>query len=296
MHYIDTHSHLQDKALRDKLDFTISKMKEESITSITVGTDYQSSAEAKALAADHDSIFYTIGVHPCDDEMATFDENEFEKLLSDRCVAIGECGLDYFYFEKNKIKNSLEREIDQSIPIYNIDREIDRQRDLFIQQIEFAKKHKLPLMLHGRPSAIDKIDNPTGMDAYEDMICILDKETTEKFKGNVHFFTGDINIAKQFLYLGFDFSFGGVLTLTHDYDGVVRYIPLERIHVETDSPYVSSKGKDGKRASIPNTPLSIKIVIEKIAEIKGLNVNVVATQLLENAERLYGVKFPSNIN
>ena len=290
MHYIDTHSHLHDKALRDKLDFTILKMKEDNITTITIGTDYGTSIEAQALATDHDSIFYTIGVHPCDDEMANFDENDFEKLLSDRCVAIGECGLDYFYFEKNKIKNTLERERDQSIPIYNIDREIDRQQRLFIQQIEFAKKHKLPLMLHGRPSAIDKIDNPTGMDAYEDMIYILGE--AQKFKGNVHFFVGDIEIAKRFIDLGFDFSFGGVLTLTHDYDEVVRYIPIDRIHAETDSPYVSPKDKDGKGASIPNTPLNIKIIIEKIAEIKNLDVNVVAIELLKNTERLYGIKFP----
>ena len=303
MHYIDTHSHLHDRALYEKLDFTISKMKEEGIASITIGTDYQTSTEAKALATNHDSIFYTIGVHPCDDEIANFDENDFEKLLSDRCVAVGECGLDYFYFEKNKIKNTLERERDQSIPIYNIDREIDRQQRLFIQQIEFAKKHKLALMLHGRPSAIDKIDNPTGMDAYEDMIYILEHAgplptsparggDAQSMIGNVHFFVGDIEIAKRFIDLGFDFSFGGVLTLTHDYDEVVRYIPIDRIHAETDSPYVSPKDKDGKRASIPNTPLNIKIIIEKIAEIKNLDVNVVAIELLKNTERLYGIKFP----
>ena len=301
MKYIDTHCHLHDKALHSKLDFTILKMKEDKIIGITIGTDYETSIEAKALAENNENIFYTIGVHPCDDEMATFDENKFEKLLSDRCVAIGECGLDYYYFKKNKIKNTLEREKDQSILIYNIDEEIDRQQRLFIQQIAFAKKHKLPLMLHGRPSVIDKIDNPTGMDAYEDMIYILEHASlppapssvggeTQKIHGNVHFFVGNIEIAKRFMDLGFDFSFGGVITVTHDYDDVLRYIPIEHIHAETDSPYVSPKDKDGKRVSVPNTPLNIKIIIAKIAEIKRLPLECVEQQLLINAERLYCIK------
>ncbi len=288
MRYIDTHSHIHDKALQDKLDVTLSKMKEEDIATITIGTDYETSKEARALAQSHENIFYTIGVHPCDDSEATFDEKEFQNLLSDKCVAIGECGLDYFYFAKNKEKLG---------ELYNIDREVDRQQQLFIRQIEFANKNNLPLMLHGRPSQKDEIDNPNGMDAYEDMIYILQNAVLtpshprkEKMTGNVHFFVGSVDIAKQFLYLGFDFSFGGVLTLTKDYDEVVRYIPIKRIHVETDSPYVSSKGKDGKRASIPNTPLNIKIVIEKIAELKGLDFETVNNQLLKNAERLYNIK------
>ena len=300
MKYIDTHCHLHDKALRNKLDFTSLKMKEESIYSVTIGTDYDTSIEAKVLAENNENIFYTIGVHPCDDERATFNENEFENLIGKKCVAIGECGLDYFYFKKNKNKNTLEREKDQSIPIYNVDRDIDRQQRLYIQQIAFAKKHKLPLMLHGRPSERNIIDNPNGMDAYEDMIYILEHtdfplapssggRETQKIRGNVHFFVGSIEIAKRFMDLGFDFSFGGVITITHDYDEVLRYIPIERIHAETDSPYVSPKDKDGKRVSIPNTPLNIKIIIAKIAEIKRLPLEHVEQQLLINAENLYGI-------
>ncbi len=294
MKYIDTHSHIHDKALLDKRDLIILKMKEEGIASITIGTDLHTSMQAMTLAQSNSNIFYTIGVHPCDDSEANFNEKEFEKLISDRCVAIGECGLDYYYFDKNKER------LGQA---FNIDREVDRQQQLFIKQIEFAKKYKLPLMLHGRPSDKNEIDNPTGMDAYEDMIYILNssstintsqvetllqvEKTTQRFRGNVHFFVGNVEIAKKFLDLGFDFSFGGVVTLTHDYDEVLRYISIERIHAETDSPYVSPKNENGKRASIPNTPLNIKIIIEKIAEIKRLPLEDVERQLLINAERLY---------
>ena len=287
MKYIDTHCHLHDKSFKgkdlmvsDMSDKIILQMKSEGIYGITIGTDYETSIEAKSLAQDNENIFYTIGVHPCDNEKAIFDESKFEKLMSEKCVAIGECGLDYFYFKKNK---------DRLGDTYNIDREVDRQQRLFIQQITFANQHNLPLMLHGRPSVKDIIDNPNGMNAYEDMLYILEK-TGSQMGGNVHFFVGSIEIAKRFMDLGFDFSFGGVITLTREYDDVIRYIPIERIHAETDSPYVSPKSREGKRASIPNTSLNIQIIINKISEIKNIPLAKVEEQLLINAERLYCIK------
>ena len=98
----------------------------------------------------------------------------------------------------------------------------------------------------------------------------------------MHFFVGDINIAQRFMDIGFTFSFGGVLTLTHDYDEVLRSIPIDYIHAETDSPYVTPKDKDGNKVAKRNDSQYIDIVVAKIAEIKGLELEYVKNKLKQN--------------
>ena len=294
MKYIDVHSHLHDKAFDSKVeidgfnierDLLISALKEKDICTITIGTDYDTSLAAKILAESNENIYYTIGVHPHDNLNATFDEKEFKYLLGPKCVAIGECGLDYFYLKKN-----YEKIIKVSYEDY-IKKEKNRQKELFLKQINFARENNLPLMLHGRPSQKNEIDNPNGMDAYHDMINILravPREASAKW-GNVHFFVGNIEIANKFMELGFDFSLGGVLTISRDYDEVIRHIPIERIHAETDSPYVVPRGADGKRVSKINSPLNIEIIINKIAELKSIDKENLNEQLLVNAKNLFGI-------
>ena len=326
--YIDFHTHMHDKAFDLDSDAVTQSIINKNITIVTIGTDIVESRKAKALSdkyflSGNENIFYTIGVHPHDDMNARFDESnekDFEELLyaldkngnkikNKMCIAIGECGLDYFYLKGDKEKGLIE----------NMDREVDKQKDIFINQIKFAIKHDLPLMIHGRCSPQDEIDNPAGMDAYEDIIFILEKfykkeirnqnkldnnfkekvvEVKEevikknRINGNVHFFVGDINIAQRFIDLGFTFSFGGVLTLTHDYDEVLKYIPLEYIHAETDSPYVTPKDKEGKKVILSleknnrnrNSSENINIIVAKIAELKSLELNFVKRKLKENFE------------
>ena len=210
--YIDFHTHMHDKSFDIDHSDVMQSILDKNIAIVTIGTDIAESRRAKDLSdkytsLGHANIFYTIGVHPHDDMSATFNfenEKDFEKLLSPRCIAIGECGLDYFYLKGDKEKGLIE----------NIDREVDRQRELFISQIKFAIKHDIPLMIHGRPSEKAETDNPSGMDAYEDILDILEKFYTKetnnlsgdsaesKINGNVHFFVGDINIAQRFkIYL-----------------------------------------------------------------------------------------------
>ena len=319
--YIDFHTHMHDKAFDLDSDAVTQSIINKNITIVTIGTDIVESRKAKALSdkyflSGNENIFYTIGVHPHDDMNARFDESnekDFEELLyaldkngnkikNKMCIAIGECGLDYFYLKGDKEKGLIE----------NMDREVDKQKDIFINQIKFAIMHDLPLMIHGRCSPQDDIDNPTGMDAYEDIIFILEKfYKKNKINGNVHFFVGDINIAQRFIDLGFTFSFGGVLTLTHDYDEVVKYIPLEYIHAETDSPYVTPKDKEGnkmenkinteeilalknltekeikdihKKNKYRNSSENINIIVAKIAELKNLEIEFVKEKLKENFE------------
>ena len=300
MKYIDVHSHMHDKAFDINRNELIQSLKEKNIHTITIGTDYETSLAAKKLAEANENVYYTIGVHPHDDVTAIFDENKFKDLLGPKCLAIGECGLDYFRLAEDREKGIIE----------NMDREVDRQQQLFEIQIEFAISVDKPLMLHGRPSKKNEIDNPDGMDAYEDMLYILTNSTPSGFasspkgalnakedtldqalvkRGIVHFFVGNIDIANKFMDLGFDFSLGGVLTISRDYDEMIKYLPLDRIHAETDSPYVVPRDSEGKRVSKINSPLNIEIIINKIAEIKNISATDLNSQLLLNAERLFGI-------
>lgn len=278
---IDIHSHIHDQAYDSDRLTIIEEMSSRDIATVTIGTDYETSVAAATLASQHENIYYTIGVHPCDDVHAQFDELEFKKLLGPKCFAVGECGLDYFYLKSNREKGS----------IINIDSEIDRQQQLFIDQIDFARENNLPLMLHGRPSHPDELDNPNGMDAYEDMLYILEQyyqpnQEANTRNGIVHFFVGDVAIAQRFLNIGFDFSLGGVITITDEYDDMIRSLPLGRIHVETDSPYVIPR-IDNKKVAKRNAPIYIDIIIQRLSELKGVEENSLRATLLENFQNMF---------
>jgi TatD DNase family protein len=271
-------------------------IKNKNIQIITIGTDKINNQKAHDLAHSYENVFYTAGLHPHDNLKEDFVLDDYEKYMTDtKCVAVGECGLDYFYLKSDKEKGLIE----------NIDREVDRQRDVFVKQIELAKKYNKPLMIHGRPSEKDDTDNPDGVDAYEDMLFILEKyydaddaafggvinpiSENKKANGNVHFFVGDKNIADRFIKIGFTFSFGGVITLSRDYDEVLKHIDLDYMHAETDSPYVTPKNADGKRVGKINSSEYIEIIINKIAEIKSVNKQDLIQKLEENFKRDFSI-------
>lgn len=262
--FIDVHSHLHDKAFDEDRENVVLEMKEKGFATITVGTDLMESRKAISCAEKYDNVWATVGMHPVDNRTEVFDRETYkEMLMHQKVVALGECGLDYFHikeFEGNK------------------DAEIDRQHRLFMEQIELAAECGKPLMLHGRPDA--------GMDAYEDMIHILEnakKRLGEKVRGNAHFFVGDSVIAKRFNDLGFTVSFSGVITFAKMYEDTVRSIPLDMMHAETDSPYATPVPHRGKR----NTSLYVEHIYEKIAEIKGMEKEEVRVQLIKNAKRVF---------
>ncbi len=277
--FFDLHSHLHDKAYHHDVEEVIGEMKSYGVGSITVGTDLLLSKEAIALAEKHDNLYATIGLHPADNVTEDFDEKAFEKLLgSKKIVGVGECGLDYHYIE-----NFFERDKEEKGLIHTRDEEKNRQQRIFKEQVEFACKHNLPLMLHGRPSK-------KSMDAYEDMLIILEeakKEHGTKLRGNTHFFVGNIEIAKRFVDIGFTMSFSGVITFTKDYDDVVRFLPITMIHAETDSPYATPSPFRGKR----NSPMYVQEVVAKIAVLRNEPFEEVRTQLLENAKRIFDLTF-----
>lgn len=286
--YIDCHSHPHDKEYKDEninSDEFLAQLKLDGGATIAIGTDYENSGLAIELALKHENIWATIGIHPADNHSEIFDEEKFVSLLESsvdkngnrKVVAIGECGLDYFYFDKTFGKD-WENDLAKK---EKVQAEIKRQKEIFKRQIEFAIKHNLPLVIHGRPSK-------NSMNAYEDILEILEGRAgkSEAFSGHAHFFVGNLEIAERFLNLGFLLSFDGPITFTTDYDEVIKFTPIERIMIETDSPYASPAPHRGKI----NFPEYVVFVAEKIAKLKNLSKEEVLEITKNNAIKLFNLK------
>jgi TatD DNase family protein len=255
MKYIDIHAHLNFSDFDEDREEVIHRTIDQKMGVINIGTNLKTSKEVVELT-EYTNFFACVGIHPTEIDMV-FDMNqareELKKLATenDKVVGIGECGLDYFH-------------IDGDIKEYK-----DRQKEIFKMQIELSKELKLPLMIHCR-------------DAYHHLIEILEEYQGEVF-GNVHFFAGSIDDAKRLMDLGFTISFTGVATFAPQYQELIEFVPLEKMHAETDSPFVAPVPFRGKR----NEPLYTLEVIKKISEIKGLPTQKVEEQLLKNFESLF---------
>ncbi|MBP6908243.1 MAG: TatD family hydrolase [Candidatus Pacebacteria bacterium] len=260
--HIDIHSHLNLSQFDTDREEVIAKMKEEGVGTITVGTDYSTSVFAVELAEKHDNLFACIGIHPTDFVTETFEYEKMHTLaVHPRVVAIGECGLDYY------------REPTEEDRV--------RQKALFEAHIKLAQEVGKPLMIHARP-------RKGSMDAYEEVLDILEesKKTYPNLKANFHFFVGDMAIAKRVLALGCTMSFDGPITFARDYDEVIRMLPLESIMVETDAPFASPLPYRGKRCE----PWMVSEIVKKIAEIKEMPVDEVASVLRSNAIKMFQLK------
>ena len=276
--YIDCHSHPHDEKYKREgvdVDKVLRDLELDGGATIAIGTDYNLSVEALELAKKHENVWCTIGVHPADNHAEIWDE-KFQKLFDEnknKIVGVGECGLDYYYFDKIKKEK----------PDFDIDAEVERQKILFKQQIEFAIKNNLPLVIHGRPSK-------NSMDAYRDVLDILEdvKKGGEAaaLKGHAHFFVGNLEIAKRFLEIGFLVSFDGPITFTTEYDEVIKFLPMENIMIETDSPYATPTPFRGQI----NYPIYVKEVAKKIAELKNLTQEEVLEITKNNAIKLFNLK------
>lgn len=264
MRFFDTHSHPQFHDYAEDREEVFSRMKDERVSTIVVGTHFSTSKEAVALARNNSGVFACIGVHPNDSE-EMFNAGEFKGLLDEKVVAIGECGLDYF-------RSSAE--VDGA-----------RQKENFETQIRFAVEHDLPLMLHVRSSK-------GSQDAHEEAQEILrsyQKENGERIRGTSHFFTGSLEIARGYWDMGFAVSFPGVITFARDYDEVVRQAPESLMLSETDAPYATPVPFRGKR----NEPAYVVEVVRRIAQIRGVDMEVAAEQLFDNACRIFKIRAES---
>lgn len=275
MKYFDAHTHVNFIAFKDDMDAAIKRASDAGVGMNTVGTQFDTSKEAVAIAEKYDNVWATVGLHPIHTGKSYHDEKElgeggkaftsrgeefdaaqYEELArSPKVIAIGECGLDYFRLEADTKQ---------------------KQEEAFVQQIELANKVQKPLMLHIRASKGTD-------DAYEDALELL--KTHAKVAGNSHFFAGSWNIAQKYLEAGITLSFTGVITFTHDYDEIIKNAPLDMLLSETDAPYVAPVPYRGKR----NEPVYVIEVAKQIARIRGEDEEKVCEQLVANARRIFGI-------
>ena len=274
--FIDIHSHLNFAAYDADREGVLQRMKESNVRTITVGTQRDTSAKAVELAHKYDHLYAIVGLHPIHTDVThhdaeelggnetkeftsrgeVFDYEYYKKLAQEpKVVGIGECGLDFYHITEGGE---------------------EKQRNAFVAQIELAKELQKPLMLHLRSG--------NGRDAFEEALEIL-KPYKGSVRGNAHFFAGTAEQAKAFIDLGFSVSFTGVITFAKQYQEVVKAVPLDMMHAETDSPYVSPEPFRGKR----NEPTHVIQVVKKIAEIKKLSLEEVSLQLLKNAKRVWDI-------
>jgi TatD DNase family protein len=264
--YIDVHTHVNLDAFHEDWKEVEEHTLREGVAHINVGTGKETSLRASELAREFGGgVYATVGLHPVraggshdndGSEPETFDDAYYRSLaLGKEVVAIGECGFDYYRVEKETK---------------------ERQEEAFIAQIQLANDLGKPLMLHIR-------DAGGSMGAYEDALSVV--KAHAKVRGNVHFFAGTYDIAKQFWDIGYTTSFTGVITFADQYDEVVRKAPIEMLHAETDAPYVAPKPFRGQR----NEPLHVREVYKRIAEIRGEDTEAVRLALLENARKLFKI-------
>jgi TatD DNase family protein len=282
--YFDIHSHLDFPEYGLDFKAVIERMNQNEVGTITVGTDLESAKRAVALAEKYENIWACIGIHPADNHNEIWNESEFEKLVQHpKVVAIGECGLDFFRLPTNEVTGELDLE--------KVAVEKARQQELFEKQIQFAIKHDKTLMIHCRDV---KNSNLVYEETYKTLKKYKSGELSqEKFGENeshnlrihLHFFAGDLEVAKKFLELDATFSFTGVITFANQYDEVIKFLPLEKIMSETDAPFVAPLPYRGKR----NEPAYVIEVVKKLAELKGLSVEDLSNKILENLKRVFTI-------
>ncbi len=291
---LDIHAHLHDPAFDADRDAVVKRAFDAGVTKIiTIGTDIEESRRAVACAERHEGVYASVGIHPNEIESPNANHQEILSelkeiaLSSDKVVAIGECGLDYFMREGQGERKTADAPPAGGTTVVS-EREKALQEELFLMQIDLAQELNLPLIIHCRPS--------TGtVDAYEDVFEIL-HNTKYKIQNTVlHCYMGDTEVTKKFLELpGIRFSFTGNITYSvkksvagtkDDLTEVVKMIPIDRMLAETDCPYLAPVPYRGKR----NEPAYVVSVIEKIAELKGISRETAAQAVIAGAEKIFSI-------
>ena len=252
----DSHCHLNDENLYPRIDEVIENAKKTGVRKfLVVGYDKASSFLAVDIANRYEECYAAIGFHPTEIEgVSEKDYQETMSLISNpKVVAIGEIGLDYHW-----VKDPLLRE---------------NQKKWFIKQIEFANEHHLPISIHNREST-------------EDCVEIL-KEHTPKYSGVMHCYSGSVETMKTVLDLGLYISLGGTVTFTNAKTPkeVAEVVPLDKLLIETDSPYLTPHPHRGEK----NEPKYICLVLEEIAKLKDMSKKHLEDVIYKNTCRLFNV-------
>jgi len=269
---VDTHSHLSFKAYDKDRNEVLKRIKDAGMVCVDVGTKYETSKNAIELAEKNENIYASIGMHPIhiktdlmklkmDKEEGAFEPlgEEYDKARyrelakSAKVVAIGEVGLDYYYKPKTKSRQEAFKE---------------KQKQVFIQQLELAEELNLPVIIHCRS-------------AFDDLYEIL---KTRKLKGVIHCFSGNWQEAQKYLDLGFYLGINGIIYKL-DLKEVIEKTPLEKILLETDCPYLAPPKAGIER----NEPIFVKYVAGTVAEIKKISFEQVAEITTANPKELFGI-------
>ncbi|MBI3302659.1 MAG: TatD family hydrolase [Deltaproteobacteria bacterium] len=254
---VDSHAHIQGSEFAADVAQVIRRAQEAGVEKIVVvggSGDLSSNQAALELANFSPGLFATVGMHPHDAKAVSEEDIERLKVLArnPKVVAVGETGLDFYY-------DHSPREI---------------QIELFCRFIHMARQAGLPIVVHNR-------------EAQREVAELIRNEGKRELRGVIHCFTGDYEAAKEFLDLGFYLSFTGIITFKNadSLRDVVRKLPLDRILVETDSPYLAPVPHRGKR----NEPAFVRFVAETVARVRGVALEEVAHATSLNAQRLFGI-------
>ena len=256
MELIDSHSHIYGKEFAQDFPEMLERASAAGVsTIIAVGADLESSREALALADAYDRIYCSVGIHPHDADRVTEPCYQVVRELaqgSSKVVAIGEVGLDFYRDRSAR----------------------PAQEEVFRRFIRLARELKLPLIIHDR-------------DAHERIVAILREEGAAEVGGVLHCFSGDLQMARDVIEMGFRISIPGTVTYSSNeaLREVVRQVKIEQLLVETDAPYLSPVPHRGKR----NEPAFVRYAAERIAELKGLSAEDVGRITSFNARRLFGI-------
>lgn len=249
----DTHAHYDDEKFDEDREALLSTMQEKAIeTIVNVGASMATCHKTLEIANRYSFIYGALGVHPCDVDELTEADMEWIAAQSrnDKIVAVGEIGLDYY-------RDDVDRNV---------------QKKWFVRQMQLAREIKLPIIIHSRDAAADTYD-------------IMKAEHAEEIGGVVHCYSYTKEMARQFLEMDFYFGLGGVLTFSNakKVKEAAEYIPMDRIVLETDCPYLAPTPNRGKR----NSSLNLPYVVQELARIKGLSEQGIIDITNRNAHALY---------
>ncbi len=285
---IDSHTHTNFNSFKDDYQQVIQRALDQEINLINVGSQYSTSARAIKIAQLYSNgVYAAIGLHPIhlfdievdEDEIEfasrqeRFEANKYQDLIKQdkakKIVAVGEIGLDYYHLPKNKFFDEVKK----------------IQVEQLILQLKFAVKNNLPVIIHCRGSQQDAFG------AYDDIYNILKQQIGLglNLRGVIHCYGGNLSQAKKFIALGFYIGFTGIITFGRNAENlrnIVKELPLNKILIETDAPYLTPAPYRGER----NEPSYVKFVAQKISEIKAINFNVVAQQTVKNTESLFKIQ------
>lgn len=254
--FVDSHCHLTYEPLVDNISTIVNNCKESDVHKLlTIGTNIESSVKCIEISKQYENIYSSIGIHPVEAHNEINKKDQIQKLYrsSNKNIGYGETGLDFYYSVSEK----------------------KSQIDLFESHIKYAIEDNSTVIVHTR-------------DAEDETLSILkEHKKNSNLRVLIHCFTGSMKFAKSLLDIGCYISFSGIITFKNatDIQDVATYVPLNRILIETDSPYLSPHPLRGKK----NSPENVVLVAKKLSELKNLNIDHIGKETTSNFLKLFNL-------